>query len=101
MQVFCREMEATRLCDELDNTTGLLDLLLGLGRDVSSANDERNSRETALSEDLGVTERKQVKNRSGLAALLAQVLLTLLSGEERPELKRENECQPEEDLVRG
>ena len=37
-----------RLCDELDDTTGLLDLLLGLLADVAGADDEGNVGETAL-----------------------------------------------------
>ena len=73
------------LCDELDNTTSLLDLLLSLGTDVAGADDNGDSRETALAENLGVAVVEEVEDRS-VSALFGEVLVTLLGGDERPEL---------------
>ena len=83
-----------RLCDELDNTTGLLDLLLGLSGEVAGADDNGNLREAALAEDLGVAEVKEVEDGS-LVALLGEVLVALLSGDERPELVEVDNGLPE------
>lgn len=77
------------LCYELDNTTSLLDLTLGVLAEVSGADNEGDLRETTLSEDLGVSEGKEVENRGRVGGALAgEVLLALLSGDEGPELKR-------------
>jgi hypothetical protein len=73
------------LCDELDNTTSLLDLLLSLGADVTGADDDGDSRETALAEELGVAVVQKVEDGS-VSALVGEVLVTLLGGDERPEL---------------
>jgi hypothetical protein len=83
-----------RLCDELDNTTSLLDLLLGLGRDVAGADDDRDGGETALSEDLGVAEREEVEDGS-LVGLLGEVGVALLSRNEGPELVEVDNGLPE------
>jgi hypothetical protein len=83
-----------RLCDELDDTTGLLDLLLGLGAEVAGADDNGDSGETALSENLGVAEGQEVEDGS-LVGLLGEVLLALLSGDERPELVEVDDGLPE------
>jgi hypothetical protein len=82
--------ETTNLCDELDDTTGLSDLLLGKLADPSGANNQGNFGETTLSEDLGVAERKEVNDRDGILLGAGQVGLTGLNGDERPELE-ENE----------
>lgn len=75
------------LCDELDNTTSLLDLPLGVLGEVSGADDERDLGDAALSEDLGVSKRNKVEDWGGIGRTLAgEVLLALLSGNERPEL---------------
>lgn len=73
------------LCDELDNTASLLDLLLSLGRDVAGADDDGDLRKAALSENLGVAEVEDVED-GGLVTLLGEVGVALLSGDERPEL---------------
>lgn len=87
-------MRCARLCDELDNTASLLDLLLGLGRDVAGADDDRDGGETALAEDLGVAERKEVEDRR-LVRLLGEVGVALLGGDERPELVEVDDGLPE------
>jgi hypothetical protein len=74
-----------RLCDELDNTASLLDLLLGLSRDVAGADDDGDGGKAALAEDLGVPEIEDVED-GGLVALLGEVLIALVGGNERPEL---------------
>lgn len=71
----------------MDRATSLLDLALSLGRDVAGLDDNWDSRETTLAEELGVAEREQVDNGSGvLGGVAVDVLLTELEGNERPEL---------------
>lgn len=82
------------LCDELDDTTSLLDLLLGVLRNVTGANDDGDLGKTTLAEDLGVAEGEKVENGS-LVGLLGEVLLALLSGDERPELVQVDDGLPE------
>ena len=75
------------LCDELDNTTGLLDLSLGVLAEVSGTDDDRDLWDTTLSEDLGVTEGKEVKDWCGvLGGFAGKVLFALLGWDEGPEL---------------
>jgi hypothetical protein len=75
-----------RLCDQLNNTTGLLDLLLGIAAEVAGTDDEGDLGETALAEDLGVAEGQEVDDGGGVGLLAAQVGVTLLGGDESPEL---------------
>lgn len=82
------------LCDELDNTTSLLDLLLGVLGNVTGANDDGDLGKTTLAEDLGVAEGEKVENGS-LVGLLGEVLLALLSGDEGPELVQVDDGLPE------
>ena len=86
--------QTRRLCDELDNTAGLLDLLLGLSGEVAGTDDDGDLREAALAEDLGVAEVEEVED-GGLVALLGKVLLALLSGNEGPELVEVDDGLPE------
>lgn len=83
-----------RLCDELDDTAGLLDLLLGLSGEVTGADDDGDLGEAALAEDLGVAQGEQVEDGS-LVGLLGEVLLALLSGDEGPELVEVDDGLPE------
>ena len=80
-----------RLCDELDDTTGLLDLALGVLGEVAGTDDDGDLRDATLAEDLGVAEGEEVEDGGGLGGLVGQVLLALLSGDEGPELWEE-EC---------
>lgn len=75
-----------RLCDELDDTTGLLDLALGILGEVTGADDDGDLGETTLSEDLGVSEGEEVEDGGGLGGLVGEVLLALLGRDERPKL---------------
>lgn len=83
-----------RLCDELDNTTSLLDLLLSLSADIAGADDNGDGGKTALAEDLGVAVVEEVEDGS-VAALLGEVLVALLSGDEGPELVKVDDGLPE------
>lgn len=83
-----------RLCDELDNTTSLLDLLLGLGADIAGADDDGDGGKTALSEDLGVAEVEEVEDGS-VTTLLGEVLIALLGGDQGPELVEVDDGLPE------
>lgn len=75
------------LSNELNDTTGLLNLALSFLADVASLDDNGDFRETALSEDLGVTQRKEVEDDSLVGGSAARdVLLAGLLGDERPEL---------------
>ena len=77
-----------RLCDELDRTTSLLELALGLGADVASLDDDGDGGNATLSEELGVTERQKIDDGSSVGRGAAvEVLLTELGGDERPELE--------------
>ena len=89
-------MMSGRLCDELDDTTGLLDLLLGLGAEVAGADDNGDGGETALAEDLGVAEGQEVEDGGGVGVTLAgEVLLALLGRDEGPELLEVDDGSPE------
>jgi hypothetical protein len=78
------------LSNELNNTTGLVDLALSLLADVAGLDDERNVGETALSENLGVTEREKVEDNSLVGrGVGAQVLLASLLRNKSPELSIE------------
>ena len=75
-----------RLCDQLNDTTSLLDLLLGITAEVAGTDDEGDLGETALAEDLGVAEGQEVDDGGGVGLLAAQVGVTLLGRDESPEL---------------
>lgn len=75
-----------RLCDQLNDTTGLLDLLLGITAEVAGTDDEGDLGETALAEDLGVAKGQEVDDGGGVGLLAAQVGITLLGGDESPQL---------------
>ena len=79
-------MWASRLCDELNNTTGLGDLLLSQTADPAGANDDGDLGEAALAENLGVAEGQQVDDGDGVLLLALQVGLTGLLGNQAPEL---------------
>jgi len=82
------------LCDQLDDATSLSDLPLGLLGDISGADDDGDVGETALSENLAVSEGEQVEN-GGLVALLGEVLVALLGGNQGPELVEVHNGLPE------
>lgn len=75
-----------RLCDQLNDTTGGDDLLLSELGEPSGADDDWNVWEASLSEDLGVSEWKEIDNWEGVLVLVLEVLLTLLSWDEGPKL---------------
>lgn len=76
-----------RLGDELNNATGIRDLLLGLLADVSCADDDGGLRQAALSEELGVSESIEVDERGGVGGRVLQGLLADVGGDQRPQLQ--------------
>lgn len=78
-----------RLCDQLNNTTSLLDLLLGIAAEVAGTDDDGNLREAALAEDLGVAEGQEVDDGGGVGLGAAHVGIALLSGNKGPQLLKE------------
>lgn len=76
-----------RLGDELDNATGIRDLLLGLLADISCADDDGGLGQAALSEELGVSEGVEVDERGGVGGRVLQGLLADVGGDQRPQLQ--------------
>lgn len=76
-----------RLGDELDNATGIRDLLLGLLADISCADDDGRLGQAALSEELGVSEGVEVDERGGVGGRVLQGLLADVGGDQRPQLQ--------------
>jgi len=75
------------LCDELHNTTSLLDLALGVLAEVARADDEGDFGQAALAEDFAVAEGEEVEDGRGVGfGALGEVLFALLEGDEGPEL---------------
>jgi len=77
---------STRLCDQLNNATGSDNLLLSELADPAGADDEGNVGKATLSEDLGVAEGEEVEDGDGVGLLAGDVGLTLLKGDEGPQL---------------
>lgn len=75
-----------RLSNQLNDTTGLLDLLLCQLAHPSCADNQGDFGETALAEDLGVAEGEEVEDGGGVLLGTGDVSLTGLGGDERPEL---------------
>ena len=76
----------TRLCDELDNTTSLGDLALGVLGEVTGADDERDGWDATLAEDFAVAEWEEVEDWGSVGLAASESLLALLLWDERPEL---------------
>jgi hypothetical protein len=76
----------THLRNKLNNTTSLGDLSLSLLADPSRTHNQGNFGDSALAEDLGVAEGEEVEDGDGVLGFGLEVLLTLLSGDEGPEL---------------
>jgi hypothetical protein len=75
------------LCDELNDTAGLLDLALGVLADVSGTNDQGDLGNPALAENFAVAEGEEVEDRCGVLRLTGEVFLALLEGNEGPKLR--------------
>lgn len=74
--------------NQLHDAARLGDLPLRLLADPSRAHHQRDRGESALAEDLAVAEREQVEHGDGvLGAVLLEVLVALLGGDEGPELE--------------
>lgn len=70
----------TSLCNQLHDTTGLLDLALSLLAEPSGSYNNRDFWDAALAENLGVAERKEVEDGSGVGLLARDVFVTGLYG---------------------
>jgi len=77
--------QRSHLGDENADTTNSLDLLLGLAREESGLDDDRDVRKGSLSEDLKETGLDAVDHR-GLVTFLLLVEVVGGRGQERPEL---------------
>lgn len=75
-----------RLCNELDNTTGLGDLALGVLGEVAGADDEWDGWDATLAEDFAVSEWEEVEDWGSVGLAASESLLALLLWDERPEL---------------
>lgn len=78
--------EYTDLCDQLDDTTGLLDLLLSLLAHISRSHDDWDLWQTTLSEDLGVSEGEEIEDGSGILLGALGVLVSGFLWQKSPEL---------------
>jgi hypothetical protein len=80
---------AEKLCDQLDNTTSLLDLSFCLFAEVPRLNHYGNLGKPALAEDFGIAERKKIEDWCGIGRfLLDQILIASFGRNERPQLDR-------------
>jgi hypothetical protein len=74
------------LCNELNNTTGVLDLLLSFGADVTGPDDDRDA-DATLAQQLRVAVVEEVDDWGSLGGRrCVQELLAVLLGDERNEL---------------
>ena len=71
---------------QLDNTTGIGDLLLRQPAYPSRLDDNGDLGDAALAEDLGVAEGQEVDHGNGVLLLAADVGIAGLGGEERVQL---------------
>ncbi len=75
------------LCNKLNLPTGLLDLALRLFADISRLHNDGDFRQTACTEELRVSEGKEVDDRRGVQfRAVVQVLCSHLFRHECPEL---------------
>lgn len=84
-----------RLCNELDNTTGLGDLALGVLGEVAGADDEWDGWDATLAEDFAVSEWEEVEDWGSVGLAASESLLALLLWDERPELVEVDDWLPE------
>jgi hypothetical protein len=88
-------MRTSFLRDQLNNTTSLLDLLLGQAAHPPGADDQGNLGQAALAEDLGVAEGEEVEDGDGVLLGAGNVGLAGLGGDESPELVEVDDGLPE------
>ena len=89
------DMKRRCLCHQLNDTTGLLDLLLRQLAHPPRAHDERDLGKAALAEDLGVAEGEEVEDGDGVLLGAGNVGIAGLSGDEGPELVEVDDGLPE------
>lgn len=78
------------LRNQLDDATGLRDLLLRQLADPSRADDQGDFGQAALAEDLRVAEGQEVEDRDGVLLLAGDVGLTGLGRDEGPQLESQS-----------
>lgn len=77
---------ARHLRNQLNDTTGFLDLALSLLADPPGPDDDGDLWKSALAEHLGVSEGKEVEDGGGVGLLAGNVGITSLFGDEGPKL---------------
>lgn len=77
---------APHLSNQLNNTTGLLDLLLSVPAEVSGADNDGDLGDTAFAQNLRVTQGEEVDDGGGVGLLAAQVGFASLGRDEGPQL---------------
>lgn len=75
------------LRNKLNDTTSLLDLLLGQLADPPGTHNDGHIRNATLAKKLGVAERQQVDDGDSVLLAAGEVGLTLFGGDEAPELR--------------
>ena len=70
-----------RSCNQFNNTSSLLDLLLSFLAEVSCSHNEWDLWYSALAEDFGVAEREEVEDRCGITLLRCEVCCAGLHGD--------------------
>lgn len=81
-----RDEDRMALCNELNLAPSLDNLALSLFTDISSLNNDWNFGYPASTEELGVSELKEVDDGSFVVGLLGEVLLAHFFGDKSPEL---------------
>ena len=80
-------VKSSFLCDELADTTGLLDLALSILAEETGADDDWDLRDATLAENLAVAEGKEVEDGCGVTGLASDELLALLERDKGPKLR--------------
>jgi len=83
---FSPQILSLELCDEFDNTTGILDLLLSQLREISGSDNHRDLWDFSFAKNLGVTKGNEVENGSGVGLGLGNICVACLLWNERPKL---------------
>ena len=76
------QTEKRSLCDQLNHTTSLSNLPLGLLAKPSCAHDERDFGETALAQHFAVSEGEEIEDGDGVfLGAFGEVCVALLGGD--------------------
>lgn len=83
------------LGNELNDATGLLDLLLSLSRDKAGLDNDGDLGKSTLAKNLAVTKSKSVNDGGSARGRLLKVLLSLLLRNKSPQTLDVNDGSPE------